>query len=104
MVNKNVFQGPLPKGATKKEELVFRKTGITVTPIKTKKPFKFPFALKKTKKKPKKISFPIPKGIDIKLAGKVLRERQKRTLMRVIESQASPSAKARARLMLTKLK
>ncbi len=60
---------------------------------------------KKTKKKPiKKKGFIFPQAIDPKQFGKVLKARQKQTLMRVIESQASPTAKARARLMLEKLK
>lgn len=95
MAKKRVFQGPLPKGATKKEELVFRKTGITLTPVRK-------FQLKDLKKI-KKISFTVPEGIDLNKARMVLKARQKRTLIRVIESEASPSSKARARLMLVKL-
>ena len=58
---------------------------------------------KKNKKKVKK-GFVFPQSIDPIQFGKSLKARQKRTLMRVIESQASLVTKERAKQMLVKLK
>ncbi len=56
------------------------------------------------KRKVKKKGFVFPRGVDPRQFGKTLKARQKQTLMKVIQSQASPSEKERARQMLAKLK
>jgi len=60
--------------------------------------------VKRKKKKKSKRGFVFPKGVDPMKFGRGLKARQKQTLMKVLDSQASPSTKARARLMLEKLK
>lgn len=118
MAKNNVFQGPLPRGATKKEELVFRKTGITVNtviPSSSKSPTssitlrkrkgvrsrkQLEKELRKLKRRKTGI---IIKSVDPIKFGMGLRAKQKQTLMKIIESQASVSSKERAKQMLAKL-
>lgn len=107
MVN-NKFQGPLPKGTTKKEERIFRETGITLRKVKKSLG---PKLKKRKSKSPKRLirgferalRFQLPKvtkltrkQISTKLLG-----RREQTLQKIIDSpQASPISKMRARRLL----
>ena len=109
MVN-NRFQGALPKGATEKETEVFRQTGITTTKIQR------PKAVKKVKRKKvsksrfpqfrkkrlveKRRTIPRVRQISERQVSRTLTERRRATAEKILNSFASPIAKARARRIL----
>ncbi len=72
---------------------------------KKKQTFGTKFLLGRVFKKPKKVkAIPTVKKVPIMQVSKNLQERRKQTLMRIIESNAPPIAKERARIMLARLK
>ncbi len=93
---RRAIQGPLPKGTTAKQEEDFRRTGVTSKVVGKQKRR---LILKKLKS-----GFRLPKLRTDEGLGKVLRNRKSRTLQKILNSQASPIEKARARLMLERLK
>lgn len=105
------FVGPLPKGTTKKEERIFRQTGITVRKPLVKRIKKVRTKKGKQIKVPKRLITGVEKAFEFELPKetKLTREqvvkklmgRKEKTLLKIVESPtASPMAKMRAKRLL----